>query len=168
MCANTFLVLFRYHINASNPLEVALSTQTVAFFAHMAGAGNPGASWPVYNSTAQTVSTRHSPHHISTHHMPLHSTPDTTRSTHYIPHTPHTVDHRLHTMYSTRHPPGGMSHHVMGRIQRLCVANSAHDERSTVLVMSTTLVSFTVLHALITGHDLWGRFCLQACAAQAG
>lgn len=38
-----------YHINASNPREVALSNQTVGFWASMAGSGSPGSSWPVYD-----------------------------------------------------------------------------------------------------------------------
>ena len=43
-----------YHINASNPLEVTLSTQTVGFWAGMAGNNAPtdrsalGGGWPVY------------------------------------------------------------------------------------------------------------------------
>lgn len=45
----------KYCINASNPLEIALSTQTVNFFATMAGTGNPGASWPLYDVAKQTA-----------------------------------------------------------------------------------------------------------------
>lgn len=45
----------KYCINASNPLEIALSTQTVNFFATMAGTGNPGAAWPLYDVAKQTA-----------------------------------------------------------------------------------------------------------------
>jgi len=34
---------------------VALSVQTVGFFAAMAGAGTPGASWPSYDETKQAA-----------------------------------------------------------------------------------------------------------------
>ena len=43
----------KYHINASNPLEVALSAQTVHFWSSMAATGRPArpTQWPVYNSS---------------------------------------------------------------------------------------------------------------------
>ena len=44
-----------YHINASNPLEVTLSTQTVGFWAAMAASGAPGPSWPAYDATGTAM-----------------------------------------------------------------------------------------------------------------
>ena len=45
----------KYHINASNPLEVALSSQTVAFFSAMAGSNTPGKDWPAFTNATQTA-----------------------------------------------------------------------------------------------------------------
>mgnify|MGYP003336776006 CR=1 FL=1 len=44
-----------YHINASNPIEVTLSTQTVGFWAGMAANGRPGADWPLYDNVKHTA-----------------------------------------------------------------------------------------------------------------
>lgn len=38
----------KYHINSSNPLEVALSTQVVQFWTAMAGARAPGSDWDMF------------------------------------------------------------------------------------------------------------------------
>ena len=44
-----------YHINASNPIELTLSTQTVGFWASMAANGSPGTNWPVYDKADHTA-----------------------------------------------------------------------------------------------------------------
>ena len=44
----------KYHINTSNPQELALSTAVVRYFANMATSGDPnyagGAAWPEFGS----------------------------------------------------------------------------------------------------------------------
>lgn len=40
----------KYHINISNPIEVALSDQIVNFYTSMADSGSPGSNWPLYNN----------------------------------------------------------------------------------------------------------------------